>query len=343
MGEPAGIGPDITLMAWLHGRAGELPPFVYVGCPGILSDRAALLDLDINIAEIDAPSEAASVFERALPVLPQKCPPVQAGRASTKTADAVIGSVRAATHLAMAGEVAAVVTNPIAKSVLTRAGFPFPGHTEFLAHLSGEAMPGQQCPRAVMMLVSEELKVVPVTIHVPLAQVPGLLTTDLIVETGTIVAHDLATRFGLARQRIAVSGLNPHAGEDGTMGLEEIDIITPAIDRLQGAGINASGPWPADTMFHQAARLTYDAALCMYHDQALIPIKTLVFDIAVNATLGLNFVRTSPDHGTAFDLAGGGAARPTSLVEALKLAARMVGNAPGPNATDSAPGQGVQP
>jgi len=334
MGEPAGIGPDITLRAWLHGRGGELPPFVYIGCPRVLADRAAVLNLDIAIAEVTAPAEAVSVFAHALPVLPQPCLPAHAGKASAKTANAVIKSIQTTVHLALAGEVAAVVTNPIAKSILTQAGFPFPGHTEFLAHLAQEAMGQTARPHPVMMLVSDDLKVVPVTIHIPLAKIPDLLTTDLIFETGIIVANDLASRFNLNRPRIALSGLNPHAGEDGTMGLEESQTIAPAMKRLRDAGIDVSGPWPADSMFHAGARNTYDVALCMYHDQALIPIKTLAFDLAVNTTLGLNFVRTSPDHGTAFDLAGKGTARPFSLIQALKLGASMAGNDPVPGAAN---------
>ena len=326
MGEPAGIGPDITLLAWLHGRSAGLPPFVYVGCAGVLADRAACLGLDIALEEIAEPAMAGAVFAHALPVLPLACAPAEPGKPRGATAGAVIDAIRTAVRLARAGEVAAVVTNPIAKSVLTRAGFAHRGHTEFLAELAHRPPERNQPPRAVMMLAAGEFKVVPATIHIPLAEVPGSLTTDLIFETATIVAHELTHRFGLPGPRLSVSGLNPHAGEDGTMGREEIDTIVPAIERLRAAGIDASGPWPADTMFHAAARARYDAGICMYHDQALIPIKTLAFDRAVNVTLGLDFIRTSPDHGTAFDIAGSGAARATSLVEALELAWRMAGN-----------------
>jgi 4-hydroxythreonine-4-phosphate dehydrogenase len=213
------------------------------------------------------------------------------------------------------------VTNPIAKHVLYAAGFQHPGHTEYLAALSveGDAPP----PHPVMMLWSEELAVVPVTIHIPLRAAPDALTTDLIVTTGRIVARDLRERFGLARPRLAVAGLNPHAGESATLGTEDRDVIAPAVARLQADGIAVTGPLPADTMFHREARRTYDAALAMYHDQALVPIKTIAFDDAVNVTLGLPFVRTSPDHGTAFDIAGRGIARPDSLIAALRLAARL--------------------
>jgi 4-hydroxythreonine-4-phosphate dehydrogenase len=228
------------------------------------------------------------------------------------------------------GAASALVTNPIAKNVLYRSGFPEPGHTEYLARLAAEATGVARRP--VMMLWSPELAVVPVTIHLPLAQVPGALDADLIVEVGRITADDLARRFGVARPRLAVAGLNPHAGEDGAMGTEDSAIVRPAVERLIAAGIATRGPLPADSMFHPAARASYDAALCMYHDQALIPIKTLAFDHAVNVTLGLPFVRTSPDHGTAFDIAGTGRADPASLIAAIRLAARLAASemAPAP-------------
>jgi 4-hydroxythreonine-4-phosphate dehydrogenase len=221
----------------------------------------------------------------------------------------------------MAGAAAAIVTNPVAKNVLYDSGFAEPGHTEFLAKLVQEA--SGKWLRPVMMLWSPELAVVPVTIHLPLREVCGRLSTELIVETGRIVARDLGKRFGLARPRLAVAGVNPHAGEAGMLGEEDRAIVAPAVGALVAEGIDARGPLPADTMFHEAARASYDAALCMYHDQALIPIKTLAFDHAVNVTLGLPFVRTSPDHGTAFDIAGAGTADPTSLIAALRLAARL--------------------
>ena len=227
-----------------------------------------------------------------------------------------------------AGAASAVVTNPVAKNVLYRSGFAEPGHTEYLAKLA-EAQTGTTV-RAVMMLWAPELAVVPVTIHLPLKDVVGRLSTDLIVETGRIVARDLSQRFGIARPRLAVAGLNPHAGEDGALGEEDRDVVAPAVERLFAAGIDARGPLPADTLFHAAARATYDAALAMYHDQALIPIKTLAFEHAVNVTLGLPFVRTSPDHGTAFDIAGTGRANPASLIAALRLAARLTAKADPP-------------
>jgi 4-hydroxythreonine-4-phosphate dehydrogenase len=224
------------------------------------------------------------------------------------------------------GRAAAIVTNPIAKSVLYRAGFQDPGHTEYLARLAKEMMGIAATP--VMMLWCDELAVVPVTIHVPLRAVPELLNADLIVETGRVVAHDLIHRFGIRSPRLAVTGLNPHAGEDGLIGDEERRVITPAIERLRASGVAVRGPLPADTMFHAAARRAYDAALCMYHDQALVAIKTLAFDEAVNVTLGLPFVRTSPDHGTAFDIAGTGRANPASLMASLKLAAQLAAREP---------------
>ena len=224
----------------------------------------------------------------------------------------------------------AIVTNPVAKNVLYRSGFAEPGHTEFLARLAAEAT--GKTVRPVMMLWSRELAVVPVTIHLPLREVAKAITTDLIVETGRIVARDLAARFAIRRPRLAVAGLNPHAGEEGAMGEEDAAIVAPAVGQLRAEGIDAIGPLPADTLFNESARAAYDVALCMYHDQALIPIKTLAFDHAVNVTLGLPFVRTSPDHGTAFDIAGSGRADPSSLIAALVLAARLAANVPAPAA-----------
>jgi 4-hydroxythreonine-4-phosphate dehydrogenase len=229
----------------------------------------------------------------------------------------------------LAGSAAAIVTNPVAKDVLYNWGFAEPGHTEFLATLAQEATGKPRRP--VMMLWSPELAVVPVTIHLPLRDIFQYLSTELIVETGRIVARDLAARFRVTRPRLAIAGLNPHAGENGTLGEEDRAIVAPAVARLVADGIDARGPLPADSLFHKAARATYDAALCMYHDQALIPIKTLAFDHAVNVTLGLPFVRTSPDHGTAFDIAGTGTADPASLIAALRLAARLaMANSPAP-------------
>jgi 4-hydroxythreonine-4-phosphate dehydrogenase len=243
------------------------------------------------------------------------------GRPDGSSAPAAIGSIRRAVSDVLAGKAAAIVTNPIAKNVLYKSGFAEPGHTEFLASLVQEAT--GETRRPVMMLWSPELAVVPVTIHLPLREIFDHLSADLIVETGRIVADGLSHRFRLSHPRLVVAGLNPHAGEEGMLGEEDRAIVAPAVTRLLAAGIDAKGPLPADTLFHKDARARYDAALCMYHDQALIPIKTLAFDHAVNVTLGLPFVRTSPDHGTAFDIAGKGVADPTSLVAALRLAARL--------------------
>jgi 4-hydroxythreonine-4-phosphate dehydrogenase len=271
------------------------------------------------------------VFAAALPVVEAGAPVTATpGRPDASSAPAAIAAIDLAVRHVFAGLADAVVTNPIAKNVLYRSGFSEPGHTEYLAKLA-TGMTGFAV-RPVMMLWSPELAVVPVTIHLPLSRVPAALDADLIFETGRITARDLAARFGIARPRLAVAGLNPHAGEDGAMGEEDIAIVRPAVERLAAEGIAVRGPLPADTMFHAAARASYDAALCMYHDQALIPIKTLAFDHAVNVTLGLPFVRTSPDHGTAFDIAGSGRADPASLIAAIRLAARLAARASAANA-----------
>ncbi len=311
LGDPAGIGPDIAIAAWRLRQAAGVPPFLVYGDAGVLRDRAAMLGVDLPMVE-SGPAEAAAVFATALPV---------AHFTAATHAEAVIGAIDRAVAATLRSETCAVVTNPIAKAPLLRAGFPHPGHTEYLGELAGRAA-GRRL-RPVMMLWSPELAVVPVTVHVALARVPALLTEELIVETGRIVARELAARFGVARPRLALCGLNPHAGEDGEIGVEDRDVVAPAVARLAAEGIAADGPWPADTLFHAEARARYDVALAMYHDQALIPIKTIAFDSAVNVTLGLGFVRTSPDHGTAFALAGTGRARPDSLNAALRLADRM--------------------
>ena len=250
------------------------------------------------------------------------------GRPDESSAPAALAAIRQAVADVRAGAAMAMVTNPVAKNVLYRSGFPEPGHTEYLGKLVEEST--GVASRPVMMLWSPELAVVPVTIHLPLKDVIAHLSGDLVVETGRIVARDLRERFGIARPRLAVAGLNPHAGEDGALGDEDLTVVRPAVERLRAEGIEARGPLPADSLFHRAARASYDAALAMYHDQALIPIKTLAFDHAVNVTLGLPFVRTSPDHGTAFDIAGTGRADPTSLIAALQLAARLSSRAQSP-------------
>ena len=274
--------------------------------------------------EASEPNEAAAMFASALPVVDiGMTVTATPGRPDATSAPAAIASIRLAVRHVLAGEAAAVVTNPVAKNVLYRSGFAEPGHTEFLAKLAAEATGVDAHP--VMMLWSPELAVVPVTIHLPLKDVITRLTADLIAETGRIVARDLTHRFGIARPRLVIAGLNPHAGEEGALGDEDLTVVRPAVERLKAEGIDARGPLPADSLFHAAARASYDAALAMYHDQALIPIKTLAFDHAVNVTLGLPFVRTSPDHGTAFDIAGTGRADPGSLIAALRLAARLAG------------------
>jgi 4-hydroxythreonine-4-phosphate dehydrogenase len=323
-GDPAGIGPELTLKAWAM-RGEGVPPFLALADPDLLARTAARLGLRVPIERAE-PETAAGIFPRALPVLPLAqvagAGEVEPGRPSAATAPGTIAAIEGAVALVRAGRAAAVVTNPIAKHVLAAAGFPHPGHTEFLAALAAE---GGETPRPVMMLWSETLAVVPITVHIPLRQVPEALTEELVVETARIVAGDLAARFGLARPRLVVAGLNPHAGEAGTIGTEDRDVLAPAVARLVAEGLDVTGPLSADTLFHPRARETYDVALCPTHDQALIPIKTLAFDEGVNVTLGLPFVRTSPDHGTAFDIAGRGIARPDSLVAALRLAARLAG------------------
>jgi 4-hydroxythreonine-4-phosphate dehydrogenase len=326
-GDPAGIGPDIALGVWLLRHQQQLPPFLYIGDRDVLAERAKLLGLDVPLAESDA-ATAASLFDTALPVLSVSAGVrINPGQPDSASAAGTIRAIETAVELTISGRTSAVVTNPIAKSVLYQAGFAFPGHTEFLADLGMKAFGHTGIP--VMMIAGPALRTVPVTIHIPLKDVTTALTEDLVYQTGRIVAHDMSARFGLSAPRLAVSGLNPHAGEDGALGHEDAAVVAPAIARLRADGINAFGPLPADTMFHASARDGYDVAICMYHDQALIPAKALGFDDAVNITLGLPFIRTSPDHGTAFSLAGTGKARPTSLVAALNMAADMAARSAG--------------
>ena len=279
---------------------------------------AGRLKFAVPLRAIASPGEAQAVFAKALPVLPIALGgEPKPGKPDPANAQAVIASIETAVRLTMAGAAAAVVTNPIHKATLYDAGFRYPGHTEFLAALAGIRTP------PVMMLAAAELRVVPVTVHLSLKEALARLTTDAIVQAGEITAKALKMDFGVAKPRLAVAGLNPHAGEAGALGSEEASIIRPAVARLKDAGIDAVGPLAPDAMFAPAARKGYDAALCMYHDQALIPIKAIAFDSAVNVTLGLPFVRTSPDHGTAFDIAGTGKASATSLMAALGMAAAM--------------------
>lgn len=320
LGEPAGIGPDLALKLFAERKERSLPPFFIAGDAAFLSGRAELLSLDVAVSEC-TPDEAEDLFAERLPVVPTlvaaTAPP---GHPDETSAAAARAAIDLAVGAVQNGDASAVVTNPIAKHVMQAGGFPFPGHTEYLAHLA-------RAPRPVMLIWSEELAVVPVTIHLPLRDVPDALTQQLIVESARIVAHDYERRFGVERARLAICGLNPHAGENGTIGREDEDVVAPAIHALRAEGIEASGPHPADSLFHEDARRRYDVALGMYHDQVLAPVKALAFDRAVNVTLGLPFVRTSPDHGTAFALAGTGNANPSSLEAALKLAHRLSRNA----------------
>ncbi|TPM34085.1 4-hydroxythreonine-4-phosphate dehydrogenase PdxA [Mesorhizobium sp. B2-2-2] len=321
VGDPSGIGPEIAIAAFLARTAAALPPFYLLADPALIASRARRLGVSLPIEET-TPAQATEVFGRALPVVTLAARFIDSpGQPDPANAAGIIEAIDRAVAASLAGDAAAVVTCPIAKKPLYDAGFRFPGHTEYLAYLAArhsgvEAMP-------VMMLAGPDLRTVPVTIHIALAEVPKALTTDLILATTRVTAADLRDRFGIANPRLALAGLNPHAGEDGSMGLEDQRIIRPAIEILRAEGIDAFGPLPADTLFHARARAGYDVALCMYHDQALIPAKALAFDEAVNVTLGLPFIRTSPDHGTAFDIAGKGIARPDSLMAALRLARQL--------------------
>lgn len=320
IGEPAGIGADIAIAAWLQRKNAGLPPFYLIGDEDFIAARARHLGIPIALASVQA-EDAVAAFAEALPVVASGIrATAKPGIPDPTSAPAAIAAIRHAVKDVTEGRAAAVVTNPIAKSVLYDAGFRHPGHTEFLAELA--AVHGETL-LPVMMLWSPMLAVVPVTIHLSLRDAIDRLSADLIVATARIVAKDMQTYFGLSKPRLAFAGLNPHAGEGGSLGKEDQAIVAVAVEKLRGEGIDARGPLPADTMFHAAARKTYDCAVCMYHDQALIPIKTIAFDDGVNVTLGLPFIRTSPDHGTAFDIAGTGKANPASLIAALKLAARM--------------------
>ncbi len=325
MGDPGGIGPDITLGAWIMRAKAQMPAFCVLADPDVLAARARVLGCDVPVEPVGNIAGASEVFPHALPVwpmpLPRSCSGAP-GRSEQAAAPAIIASIERAVEAVHAGEAAALVTNPIAKASLMAAGFAYPGHTEYLAQLAGERWGGTP-PTPVMMLACDVLRVVPVTVHVPLCAVPGMLTRERLLKTARITIRALVQDFAIARPRLAMAGLNPHAGEDGRLGEEEERIIAPAVEELRAEGHAVSGPHPADTLFHEEARRRYDAALAMYHDQALIPIKTLAFERAANVTLGLPFVRTSPDHGTAFDIAGGGRASPESLVAALRMAAEM--------------------
>jgi 4-hydroxythreonine-4-phosphate dehydrogenase len=317
LGDPAGIGPEIIFKAWQALRE-EGPAFLVVGdlrqmasTPGTASGQ---------VRAVSAVDEATRVFSQALPVLDVPLlEPVVAGAPSPRAAKAVVAWIETAVGLALSRAVAGVVTAPIAKQSLYGAGFSFPGHTEFLGELTqAHTYDGARGP--IMMLAAPGLRVTLATVHLPLAQVPSALSVESIVNAGLVTSQALRRDFGIAQPRLAVAGLNPHAGEGGTIGREEALIIGPAVRALRDLGVEATGPHPADSLFHPEARTSYDAVLCMYHDQGLIPLKMLDFWGGVNITLGLPIVRTSPDHGTAFDIAGRGVARPDSMIAAIRLA-----------------------
>ncbi len=317
MGEPAGVGGEIALAAWMALKGGG-PAFFVIDDPRRLSDLARQLGRTVPVVEIASPAEAAGTFARGLPVLnvgvPIRSTP---GRLDPQHASAVVKAIEMAVDFAKSGAASGIVTNPIQKSTLYDAGFKYPGHTEFLGALAGRGQP------PVMMLACPDLRVVPVTVHQSLKTAVADLNTEMIVAQSQVTAAALKSDFGIASPRLAVAGLNPHAGEGGAMGDEEARIIQPAIELLRAQGLAVVGPLPPDTMFTPRARPTYDVAICMYHDQALIPLKALDIDGGVNVTLGLSIVRTSPDHGTALDIAGTGKAHPGSLIAALRMAAEM--------------------
>ncbi|MCO4319748.1 4-hydroxythreonine-4-phosphate dehydrogenase PdxA [Phyllobacterium sp. 21LDTY02-6] len=323
-GDPSGIGPEIAIAAWnLRTKLG-LPPFFLIADTALLTARSQLTGQFCPV-EACTPEDAAAIFERALPVVPLKHAfRDDPGVPLAGNAAGIIESIERAVGLTLQGKARAVVTCPISKKPLYEAGFAFPGHTEFLAHLAQAHLGRPVTP--VMMLAGPLLRAVPVTIHIALREVPAVLTSAMIVETARITGAALRSEFAIARPRLAIAGLNPHAGEGGSMGSEDESIVRPAVEALSAEGWSVQGPLPADTMFHPAARETYDAAICMYHDQALIPAKTLGFDDSVNVTLGLPFVRTSPDHGTAFGIAGKGIAKADSFIAALRLADQLAGN-----------------
>jgi len=316
-GEPAGVAPEITAFAWQALREDPSACFFLLGDADYWQAR----NPGLPIARIAAPAAAAEAFATSLPILHR--PLVRhprPGVITPETAAQVIAMIDEAVDMAFAGTVAGIVTNPIQKDALYGAGFRHQGHTDYLAHLSARhGSPVQE----VMMLVAEGLRAIPVTVHIPLKDVPSQLTAQAIIEQARVTARDLKRYFGIPAPRLAFTGLNPHAGENGAMGREEIDIIRPGLDALKREGFDVRGPLSADTAFHPEARAQYDAILCMYHDQALIPVKTLDFHGGINVSLGLPFIRTSPDHGTALGIAGQGIANPKSLIAAIRLAARM--------------------
>ncbi len=320
MGEPAGIGPDLILRIYADRVALGLPPFIVYGNLGFLRARAARLGLGISLVA-SSPLSASATFPDMLPVVDiDGLVPDKPGDSSPLSGKVVIEAIARAVEGTLTGDCRGLITAPIHKAALYGAGFRYPGHTEYLAALCAS---GRSVPMPVMMLAHDDLRVVPATIHVPISKVPGLITPDLLVSTGRIVDRSLRSRFGIEAPRIAFAGLNPHASEGGAIGTEDLDIVAPAVAQLQFENINATGPIPADTLFYLPHWRQYDAIVAMYHDQALIPIKTVAFDEAVNVTLGLPIVRTSPDHGTAFDLAGTGKGSAASFIAAIRLADRL--------------------
>ena len=316
LGEPAGVGPEIVAAAWSALRA---EPLVFA----VIGDAELLRAQGVPVLEIAGPGDATDRFSRALPVIHRPLPvPVQVGHPDPANAPAVADGIEEAVSFALSGEASGVVTAPIAKAPMYASGFRFPGHTEFIAELTADApYAGTRGP--VMMLTARDLRACLVTIHVALDQVPELVTAERVARTARVVHESLRRDFAIARPRLAMAALNPHAGEGGALGLQEIDILIPVAEQLRAEGIDITDPRPADTLFHDDARATYDAAICMYHDQALIPVKTLDFWGGVNVSLGLPIIRTSPDHGTGFDIAGQGIARPDSLIAAIRLASEM--------------------
>ena len=316
LGEPAGVGPEVVAAAW---KALKAQAFAFA----VIGDAALLRAQGVPVVEVTLPGDAQSRFASALPVIHRPLPaPVEVGRPDPANAAAVADGIEEAVSFALSGEASGVVTAPIAKAPMYASGFRFPGHTEFIAELTADApSPGTRGP--VMMLTAQNLRACLVTIHVALDQVPELVTAERVARTARVVHESLKRDFAIASPRLAMAALNPHAGEGGALGLQELDILIPVAEQLRAEGIDITDPRPADTMFHDEARATYDAAICMYHDQALIPVKTLDFWGGVNVSLGLPIIRTSPDHGTGFDIAGKGIARADSLIAAIRLASEM--------------------
>ncbi|MBY7649222.1 MAG: 4-hydroxythreonine-4-phosphate dehydrogenase PdxA [Candidatus Liberibacter europaeus] len=320
-GDPAGIGPDISIKSWLNRKKSSVPAFIYIGDPDVLRFRAKQLNINIPICETDC-ANAVSVFNKSLPIITSFCgSKIIPGIPQSNTVSNTIENIEKAASLTISNQAVAMVTNPISKSIFYEEKFEFPGHTEFLSSISQKITGKTYKP--VMMLAGPQLRTVPVTIHIPISNVCNVLSKQLIIEQCRTTHNALEKYFKINCPRLAVSGLNPHAGENATIGMEEYQIITPAIEQLRNENIHISGPLSADSMFDYSNRKNYDVAICMYHDQALIPVKTLDFYHTVNITFGLPFIRTSPDHGTAFNIAGSINTREDSLIEAIKMAAKL--------------------